>query len=265
MLKIGEFSKMSMLTVKTLRFYEKEGLLIPASVDEWTGYRSYETAQLVTASEIKAYRQLGLSIEEIKAIFGGAQLKKILEAKAEVLQTQQKDISARLSIIHHLLEENDMKYQVVVKEIPECIVYYEEKKLAKYSDIMGFIPESGAECLRLNPGIKCAVPEYEFVEYLDGEYRETDITVRHNQAVTEAGVENERIKFRTVPAAKVLSIMHKGAYEQFGEAYAVIYKYAEDNGYTVTGNSRECYIDGIWNKENPEDWLTEIQLPVEQA
>ena len=50
MLKIGEFSKLSMLTVKALRFYEKEGLLSPARVDEWTGYRMYDTAQLRTAA-----------------------------------------------------------------------------------------------------------------------------------------------------------------------------------------------------------------------
>ena len=45
MLKISEFSKLSHLTVKALRFYEKEGLLKPASVDEWNGYRFYETHQ----------------------------------------------------------------------------------------------------------------------------------------------------------------------------------------------------------------------------
>lgn len=40
-------------------------------------------------------------------------------------------------------------------------------------------------------------------------------------------------------------------------------KYAEQNGYSVAGLPRECYIDGIWNKESEEDWLTEIQLPIE--
>lgn len=52
MLKIGEFSKLSMLTVKALRFYEKEGLLIPAEVDPWSGYRYYEMEQLETAVRI---------------------------------------------------------------------------------------------------------------------------------------------------------------------------------------------------------------------
>ncbi|MDD2218026.1 MAG: MerR family transcriptional regulator [Eubacteriales bacterium] len=58
MLKIGEFSKLSMLTVKALRFYEKEGLLVPKQVDEWTGYRYYDTNQLESAATIKALRQL---------------------------------------------------------------------------------------------------------------------------------------------------------------------------------------------------------------
>ena len=60
----------------------------------------------------------------------------------------------------------------------------------------------------------------------------------------------------------MLSIYHKGAYDSIGEAYAFIMKYAEENGYQPAGLTRECYIDGIWNKESSDDWLTEIQLPV---
>ena len=155
-----------------------------------------------------------------------------------------------------------MKYQVTVKEIPEMIVYSSETVLVRYSDCMQWIPSVGAECLILNPGMKCAEPPYEFCEYLDGEYKETDIRIRHNEAVVAFGKENDYIKFRTLPAAKVLSIYHKGAYDNIGEAYAYIMEYAEKNGYEVAGLARESYIDGIWNKESVEDWLTEIQLPV---
>lgn len=155
-----------------------------------------------------------------------------------------------------------MKYQVTVKEIPLATVYYSEATLKKYPDIMQFIPMCGAECKRLNPTLKCTNPPYEFCEYLDGEYKETNIRVRHNEAVEKVGRESDLIKFRTIPATRVLSILHKGAYDQIGEAYAFITKYAEDNGYEVTGLARECYIDGIWNKESVEDWLTEIQLPI---
>ena len=59
---------------------------------------------------------------------------------------------------------------------------------------------------------------------------------------------------------------HKRAweYDSIGEAYAFIMRYAEQNGFHAAGPVRECYIDGIWNKESEEEWLTEIQLPVEQ-
>ena len=49
----------------------------------------------------------------------------------------------------------------------------------------------------------------------------------------------------------------------FAERRIIEMKYAEENGYKTTGLARECYIDGIWNKESVEDWLTEIQLPIE--
>ena len=263
MLRIGEFSKLSQLTVKALRFYEKEGLLIPASVDEWTGYRFYTTDQLTVAARIKSYRQLDLSIDAIKAIFKGKNARKILEEKAQTLVDQQKEISVRLSIIHSLLEKDSMKYQVTIKEIPEMTVYYSEKRLAKYSDMMQVIPEIGEEVRKYNPDLKCSEPPYEFCEYPDGEYKESDVLIRHVEAVEKVGVESENIKFKKLTASKVLSIFHKGAYDEIGEAYAFIMKYAEENGYKVTGLSRECYIDGIWNKESVEDWLTEVQLPIE--
>ena len=263
MLKISEFSKLSHLTVKALRFYEKEGLLKPAYVDEWNNYRFYETSQLEIAAKIKSYRQLDLSIEEIKAVFNGSDVKEILQEKIESLTKEKQMIESRLSRIKSILEDKEMKYQVTEKVIPEKIVYTAETVLKTYSDIMQWIPSVGQECLKLNPEIKCAEPPYEFCEYLDGEYRETDIRIRHNDAVTAYGKENELIKFKTIPETKVLSIYHKGTYDKIGEAYAFLMKYAEQNGYTAAGLARECYIDGIWNKESEEDWLTEIQLPID--
>ena len=263
MLKIGEFSRLSHLTVKALRFYEKKGILLPASTDEWTGYRLYETAQLEEAARVKAYRQLGLSIDEIRAIQAGADVRQILIEKARVLNEEKSRIDSRLSIIHYMLEDREMRYQVTEKTIPEMIVYSCETVLAQYMDIMEWVPSVGEECLRLNPEMKCADPPYEFCEFLDGEYRETDVRIRHSEAVTAMGKENDRIRFRRLPAARVLSVFHKGSYDSIGGAYAYIMRYAEQNGYQASGPARECYIDGIWNKESEEEWLTEIQLPVE--
>ena len=75
-----------------------------------------------------------------------------------------------------------------------------------------------------------------------------DYAYAMHEAVEKVAVESENIKFKKLPASKVLSIFHKGAYDEIGEAYAFIMKYAEENGYNIAGLSRECYIDGIWNK-----------------
>ena len=171
MLKIGDFSRLSHLTVKALRFYEKEKLLIPASVDEWTGYRYYETSQLEDAAKIKACRQLDLSIDEIRAILSGADRMQVLSDKAKALSKQREKIDALLSRIHHMLEGKEMKYQVTEKVIPAATVFYAETVLENYSDIMQWIPSLGEECRKLNPNLRCAEPEYEFCEYPDGEYK----------------------------------------------------------------------------------------------
>lgn len=262
MFKIGEFSALSMLTVKALRFYEKEGLLIPAHVDPWSGYRFYDAAQLETAAAIKALRQLDFSVEEIKAHLNGLPLQDALDRKKAELLEKRADISAKLSIIHYLMEENNMKYQAVIKEIKQATVYSEEQVLLSYSDITALVQESAQECLRLNPDIEFVKPGYGFCEYLDEQYMEANMRVRYSQAVTKAGVGNERIRFRVLPATKAVCIYHKGPYSRLGEAYAYLYRYAQENGCQIAGCHREYYIDGIWNKDSDEDYLTEIQLPI---
>jgi DNA-binding transcriptional MerR regulator len=71
MYRIGEFSKMTKTTVKTLRYYDEVDLLTPEFVDPFTSYRFYTTNQLFALHKIQSYRQIGLSIEEIKQIING--------------------------------------------------------------------------------------------------------------------------------------------------------------------------------------------------
>ena len=67
-LKIGEFSKMMQVTVKTLRHYEQKGLLVPDEVDEWTGYRYYSIAQMQRLGTIRGLQRQGFTLEEIKEL-----------------------------------------------------------------------------------------------------------------------------------------------------------------------------------------------------
>ena len=95
--------------------------------------------------------------------------------------------------------------------------------------------------------------------------KDKNIKVRYSQAVIKENipfVENENIKFMTIPEVKCICIYHRGHYESLGNSYAKIMKYIEDNNLEIKDYPRECYIDGIWNKENEEDRLTEIQIPI---
>ena len=263
MFRIGEFSKMSKTTVKALRYYDEAGLLKPEETDKFTGYRMYTTDQLVTLHKIQQYRQIGLSVNEVAAIISGADYRAILRKRKAELMAELEDGNIRLSRIEFILNGGmTMTYSAAIKEIPECIVYSKKLTIPNYDAYFDVIPAIGEEVAAQYPALKCAVPEYCFVVYLDGEYRETDINIEFCEAVDKIYPDFGEIKFKAMPPVTVVSVMHKGAYAGLSEAYAFTYKWIEKNGYAIAGNARENYIDGIWNKESENDWLTEIQMPI---
>ena len=78
-LKIKEFSLLCGVTVKTLRHYEKIGLLQPFEVDEWTGYRYYNVSQMQAMENIRRLKEMGFSLEEIIEMFASGSLKPTLQ------------------------------------------------------------------------------------------------------------------------------------------------------------------------------------------
>lgn len=265
MFKIGDFSKMSKVTIKALRYYEKEKLIKPVYIDKSNGYRYYDSKQLVDVARIIALKQVGLSIEEIKkVIIENVSLDEVLISKKDQIEKNISEYNYQLSKINYLLEEKNMKEEIFEKVIPACYVYYKEGILKDFSEASLFIQGSGIECLELNPEIKCVEPDYCFVNYLDKEHKDRDIKIRYSQAVIKEDSfnENDNIKFCELPEVKCVCIYHKGSYDELGDAYGKIMKYIEDNDLEVIDYPRECYIDGIWNKENVEEYLTEIQVPI---
>ena len=266
MFQIGLFSKLGKTTIKTLRHYEKIGLLVPGFTDPETGYRYYSTKELMMLHRIQSYKQMGLSLEEIQEILKGGGAKEILLRKKEVLSAQHQLLMDQLTRLDAFLskdkEEFVMNYAAAIKEIPEVIVYTKKVRVPDYDAMFQVIPAIGQEMIRMNPGLSCAVPEYCFNVYLDGEYREKDISFELCEAVTDFGVEGNGITFRKLPVTKVAAVMHRGPYDTLGDAYAYLYQWIEKSGYQAVDNPRESFIDGIWNKESKEDWLTEVQVPV---
>lgn len=72
----------------------------------------------------------------------------------------------------------------------------------------------------------------------------------------------ETLKFYEIEETTATCIFHKGSYADFSKSYAVLLRYIEENDYEIVGKIRESYIDGIWNKDDESEWLSEIQIPV---
>lgn len=262
--KIGMFANMNHVTVKTLRYYEEQDLLKPAYVDEENGYRYYETSQIADLHRILALRGMDFSIDDIRRVIHGEEEKKILQRKKQDIIKEIAALTIKLAEVESYLtkEKAALASPVLIKKLPEVIVCSMEKRIESYDELFQVMPEMGEEMERL--GCTCEEPEYCFIQYLEPGYKESGILMEACQAVTEKKQDSDKAAFKVLPEVEAACIFHKGTYASFHESYAIILDYIEENGYEICGNIRESYIDGVWNKESTQEWLSEIQIPVKK-
>ncbi len=271
MFRIGEFSKLSQVTVKTLRYYDEIGLLKPANVDPFTGYRYYSADQLPRLNRILALKDLGLSLAEIARLLDGdlpsAQIRGMLRLKRIELQQQVQEEQARLARVEWRLrqieQEGTMSTQeVVLKKIPAMTVASVRDVIPTYSDVNRLFGEVFAYLgqHKINPvGPPLGI-------YHDEEYREQDADVEVAVPVSESVLGGDRVKMRQLPAVEEMAcIVHQGSYDTIGEAYNHLMAWIEANGYRMIGPLREVYVRGPESGDDPSAYVTEIQLPVEKA
>ncbi len=268
MYSIGEFSKINRVTPKTLRHYDRIGLLKPERVDDWTGYRYYSGQQLPHISRILKLKSLGFSLEQIREILqGSGQISKLLLKQEESLKEQLRKTETQIEKLREYLQqiegETHMNTQVMIKELPEVVVASMRTIVPSYDTYFDIVPKMGEYMQSV--GAVCREPEYCFTIYHDGEYRESDIDVEICEAVMAPCRESDKVKFKTIAAVpQAACLQHRGPYETLRETYNQLFTWIEQNGYQPVDNPRESYIDGIWNREDPADWLTEVQVPVKK-
>ncbi|MBC8496712.1 MAG: MerR family transcriptional regulator, partial [Chloroflexi bacterium] len=139
MLKIGDFSKLSRVTVKTLRYYDEIGLLKPAQVDRFTGYRYYSFKQLPRLNRILALKDLGLSLEQIGRLLDeelpSEQLRGMLRLKWAEIEGEVTEAQAHLARVEARLRQIEQevvmsKYDVIIKKV----------ELLKVASMRGVVP-----------------------------------------------------------------------------------------------------------------------------
>ena len=267
--KIGEFSRMMQVTVKTLRHYEKKGLLLPYEVDEWTGYRYYTICQMQKLNAIRQLQRLGFTLEEIKELYEeDSHVPSVEQLTEKINKTEEllKQLMERREQLKEWLESskkhNDME-RYSIESLPEVIVASHREVISDYGALgMLCYEKIGPEMQRL--GCQCPMPGYCFTIEHSEEYSPDSIDIEYCEQVVEMGQNSHIIQFKCLPVVeKALCVKHYGPYERFYETFAEVFQYIEENGYRIIDHPRTCYIDGIWNQEDPEKWLSIIQVPIE--
>jgi effector-binding domain-containing protein/DNA-binding transcriptional MerR regulator len=272
MMKIGDFSKLSRVSIKTLRYYDEMGLLKPIEIDRFTGYRYYSVSQLPRLNRILALKDMGFSLEQVAQVLNEGvsieQLRGMLRLKRAELQQQIADEQAQLARVEARLNDIAMEgtmpdYDVVIKQVGPQLVASVRDTLPSYpavgslfDEVYGYLARSGVNGFA---AVGAAI-------WHDDEYKTSDIdgeaAVFLKQPIPEGG----RVKVYELPGATMASVVHKGAYNTFNRAYEAVLRWIEANGYRITAPSREVYLYCTQPvRQDDESYVTEIQFPVEKV
>lgn len=270
MFSIGEFSRITGLSIKALRLYHEKGILVPHTVDESTGYRYYSHQDAERARVVKELRALEFSLTDIQTILDAAtddeEIFDVLNKQKGVLEKKISNYSSIVSTLTLIITSereaqmalNEQSYEVEEKLVGDMLIAGIRFK-GKYCDCGKYFGQLGRKMGRYAAGKP-------FNLYYDPEYKEDDADIESCFPVREAK-EVEGIDVRTLPGGKCVSLIHKGPYEQLGRSYEKILAYTKEKGITLKIPSREIYIKGpgMIFKGNPKKYITEIQMTIDES
>jgi effector-binding domain-containing protein len=152
---------------------------------------------------------------------------------------------------------------ITIKALPDVTVASMRTTVANYDHFFEIVSKMGEYMNEV--GVVCRDPAYCFTIFHNDEYREEDIDVEICEAVVAAGPDSDHVRFKPIPGSDAAAcFVHRGPYDRLGQSYNALFSWIEANGYAPADHVREMYIDGIWNEDDPEQWTTEIQVPVER-
>jgi len=267
MLRIGDFSSLSQITIKTLRYYDEQGLLRPAHVDTVTGYRYYAVSQLPRLHRVLALRDLGFSLDQIGSILNDGisaeQLRGMLLLRQAEQQTRVEEEQARLARLQARLslieKENSMSNEVVIKQIPTQWIASVRETIPNYPSVGKLYGEVYSAIPNGSCGIGVAL-------WHDPEFREQDVDAEAGFYLQQPVAASGRVQIHELPPVTVASAMHHGAYNRLMEAYDALLRWVGASGYTKAGPIRELYLQNSMPvRQDDESYITEIQVPVVKA
>jgi len=273
MFKIGEFSRLTQVSVRMLRHYDQLNVLKPAQVDTFTDYRYYSAEQLPRLNRILALQDLGFTLAQIKDMLDkpvtaqqlrGMLMLKRAEVEQQIEQEQERltRLEARLSLIE--TEADVSKYEVVLKHVMPVRVAFVSEDVPNYENLSPVFDRLYGELMgymaQFGPVTRAGIAVY----HNDGSQPKNHIDAGIELDEKAQVPETDRVKVQTLPEVKTMaSVVYQGPYTTLAAPYQAIAKWIEANGYRNAGPSREVMLSQ--DPTDPNKNVTEIQFPVAKA
>jgi len=279
MLQIGEFSRLSQVTVKTLHHYDEIGLLVPAHVDKWTSHRYYSIDQLPQIHRIMALKALGLSLEQIGLMVSehldAQQVRGMLSLKQGEIQQRLRDEQAQLAQVEFRLrmlemEEDMPELEVMVKEVAPMRALTLQMSFTR-EQVTAVSQELEQALAQKNVKLNGPATEIRFAEEFQSETAfenvELALPVDEKQTKDVPLPTLGTLKLTTVPGLEMAAtFMHRGAHTQpIDEALLILQRWIVANGYKLGDSNRVVHHRGWLEHADYKDWITEFQHEIQPA
>ncbi|MGO1321037.1 MAG: MerR family transcriptional regulator [Galactobacter sp.] len=267
MLSIGAFAQVGQVTHRQLRHWDAAGLLVPAHVDEFTGYRTYDPSQLERLHRIVALRELGFGLEDISLMLKQgvevARMEDLLTSRRDRVEEEHRLATARLVDVEHRLRLIERKLtmptiEIVRKPLPALRlaarsgVVQDQPQIAS---IVGPAFDAVAEII----GSECGALDVAVATY---DETENGIHVAAGYGYSgEAQPGFEIVELAGVPEAFVG--VHLGGMDRIHESWSAVHSEIIAKGFVPDGPCREYYLRA--EGEDQADWVTELQQPVRRS
>jgi len=267
LLSIGEFSRLTQLSIRMLRHYDEHDVLRPTRIDRSSGYRSYSPALLRVAGWVRRLRDLGLGVAEIAtcvAVLDQPEaLRAVLQRQRTRLVTDATDVLGRIREVDHLittLEEPIMSIEITLRTLPARTVASVRGTIPTYPDegllwqrLMSGLPAAGA--------IPAQAPRAVAV-FHDDAYVETDPDVEVQLDVAAPFESTDAVRCVELPEMTVAVGTLHGPYDAISAVMEAIGRWVPEHGYRFAGPMFDNYLVGPTQDPDPTHWVTDVCLPV---
>jgi DNA-binding transcriptional MerR regulator len=264
LLTIGDFSRMTHLSIKALRHYHDVGLLEPAEIDRDSGYRRYEAAQVPVAQVIRRFRDLGMPVDEVRAVLDAPDVEtrnRVIVAHLERMEEQLAQTQATVASLRTVLDAPRAALPVEFRSVgatPALVVRQvvtaadiEQWWFDAFRDLRKALDESGER--RAGPD-GCLYPG-EMFEFEEGE-------MVAYVPVSGRPELSGRVQFELLPPVELAVTVHEGGYGDLDRTYGSLGTVVNERAVGVEGPIREHYLVGPFESDSEPEWRTEVCWPV---